>query len=306
MTLRCGSCQTEFEPSPGEKPRCPNCLRTLGLQSTTPTATAPPPERRSGRAPGWALALGLLAVAGLAAALILARRGPAATGDAPGASATASSPQEQARRKGVALRQVEEARALLEAGKLREANATAEAVLREAPALPELHQVRGEIYLRSGGLREALGEFVAALSKEETSERHLLAGQTLAALGEPERAERHLRRARTLAPEDEAPVVALGLFLKASGQEEALAALRTELGAQAPDAGPSPLLAALERGLSEAERRAAERKEQLQRALEEAQRRSEEQAGTAAPPQAAPSPAAPGGADSEPPPPPQP
>ncbi|MDY0061564.1 MAG: hypothetical protein RBU45_17265 [Myxococcota bacterium] len=266
MAYRCRSCGTRFELPAGERLRCPNCLRTLGLEPETgasPAALETPPRSR-GRALG--LVLGLLAVVGVGAAVVLwyqqARPFDASSsGDRPDLG-----PAEQARVLGQARRLVAEARELFTAGKLREANAKADLAFGLAPALGEVRQLRGEIYRASGAFAEAVPEFVAALAAGETGERHLLAGEALAATGEPIRAEQHLQRARALDPQDAPPAVALAIFYQVTGQEAKLAALRAELRA-GTDGGASPLDEQVAEALTALEQRRAARLAELQQRL---------------------------------------
>lgn len=267
MKLRCGSCGSHFDVAASDKPRCPNCLRTLGLAADAPEAVASAPKRWS----RWnivGVALAALALAGIVGGIVLAQR---QAGDDQESRATTPleelPPAEAARRRGAAERLVAEGRALLTSNKLREANRKAEQALREAPRLAAVRQLRGEIYRASGALREAQGEFTAALSIEETPERHIMAGQSLALLDELDRAEHHLQRARTLAPDDPGPAKALAIFYWSTQRSEGLDALRQSLRG-GPDGGtPSPLLAEVEATLTEAqaleERRQAQLAERL-------------------------------------------
>ncbi len=265
MKLRCGSCGTHFDVGPDDKPRCPNCLRTLGL---APDAPANAPARRRPRL-GVKEVVGVVVVAlalvGVVAGVWLAQRS-SSPGDESAASLTPLAelpPAEAARRRGAAKRLVGEGRALLRQGKLREANQKAEEALRQAPSLAEVRQLRGEIYRASGALREALGEFTAALSIEETPDRHVMTGQALALLNELERAERPLPRAVTQAPGESGPPTALALFYWSTDATEKLDELRQSLQGGPDGGGPSPLLAELEATLREAQELEERRRAQL-------------------------------------------
>lgn len=286
MKLRCRSCDTRFEVSAGDKARCPNCLRTLGLEPDLPAGPEPAAGRSvpsdRGRWLGVGIACGVLALAGVLAALLLGGRCPARDSGAPSAVAGDElSPAEAARRKGEALRLAAEGRELLNSGKLREANVKADAAFRLAPVEAEVRQLRGEIYLASGAFAEAAGELVAALSAKETPERHVLAGETLAALGEVPRAEQHLKRARVLDPAGTRPAVALALLYQATNRSEELAALRKELATA--DGGATPLLQAVDEGLQRMEEARARQLEELRRRLAEARQGPDAGAGSGQP-----------------------
>ncbi len=262
MRMRCLSCGTEFDAPDRGRARCPNCLRTLGLEPITPDHEESPRASGRGRWAIWAV-LGLLAAGGVGVSTYLGLNSSEAGSEA----TTSPGPAEIARRKGKAARLVAEARALLEQGRLRKANGKADDAFRLDPVSADVRQVRGEIYLASGGIQEAVGEFVAALSLEETPHRHVLAGKALAAMGELERAVRHLTRARELDPESKEATVALALLYASSGQDDALEALKESLRG---DGGVPGLVDEVDSAVAALRKQIDERRRAISKKLEEA------------------------------------
>jgi len=91
MRYRCVHCEKEFDTAPGQKLRCPTCMRVHGL---TPVAAAPKGSVSSGRKRGVWLGLGAIVVVAGAAGAWLAMHGgePAKPGVAKDGTVAVSTP----------------------------------------------------------------------------------------------------------------------------------------------------------------------------------------------------------------------
>ena len=190
MTYVCDHCERLFEPEDPKKPRCPACLRAHGVR---PYEGGSLRRRRPIR---W-LVLGVVALlvvgvgAGLAVFLVSGRLEPGAD------------PVPEVRDRGLALRLTVEARALLDEGDRKAAYKRAEAAVRADSRAAPAREVLGDVLLASHAGQEALKEYEAALSVEESAELHVKAGNLCLVSGASAAAVRHLGRALELEPDAE-------------------------------------------------------------------------------------------------------
>jgi len=191
MHYVCEHCERLFEPEDPKKPRCPRCLRAHGVRPHEGSG-----RRRSG--PGAWVLIGAVAV-------VLAAVG-AGVGWKLMAGARVEAPEDPvdaARDRGRALRLAAEARALLEAGDKRAAYKRADEAVRADARVAEARVALGDVLLASQAGKEALAEYVAALTIEESATVHVKAGNLFLVKGVPGQAVRHLTRALELEPNAE-------------------------------------------------------------------------------------------------------
>ena len=198
MRYACDHCELSFEPEDPRRPRCPSCLRTQGIRADDASAAGGEGDAAAARGPSpryVGVAVGLF-VAVVACAALLAW-GPVARGPSAGSG---PDPAAAAQARGKATRLAEQAREQLAAGDKKAAYRLASEAIRVDPRVAQARETQGDVLLASRAQKEALAEYLAALSLAESGTLLVKVGNLELALGERSAASRHLTRALELEP----------------------------------------------------------------------------------------------------------